>query len=140
VNIASLIRPGGWFLWSDNFLRHGTERVAHRKPSLAESEAAVRAAGFELVRRVPMFVLMNYPADTRSRLSRWAWTAMVAPAAVAEPLGWAVGAVLAPIDTWLTGWIRESPTTEIMVCRKPAGADVSSAAHSRPALARQRPP
>lgn len=118
-NLASALKPGGWLLWSDNFLRHRTERVTHQvSRTLAESERLVGAAGFEIVRRVPMFVVMNYPADTRGKVARWAWTAMVAPAALAEPLGWTVGAILAPIDRWLTGWMRESPTTEIMVCRK----------------------
>jgi hypothetical protein len=42
---------------------------------------------------------------------------MVAPAALAEPLGWLLGAVLAPIDLGLTAVCRESPTTEVMVCR-----------------------
>jgi len=119
ANIARLVRPGGWFLWSDNFLRHTTERVEHQvSRSLADSERLVRSAGFEIVGRVPMFVLMNYPADTRSRVAKLAWTAMVAPAALAEPLGWLVGAALYPIDLWLTGHTRESPTTEIMICRK----------------------
>lgn len=119
VNIAAALEPGGWFLWSDNFLHHDTERVEHQASrSLAESEDAVRAAGFTIVERVPMFVLMNYPTDSRSRLARLAWTAMVAPAALAEPLGWLVGAGLAPLDTWLTSVVKESPTTEIMVCRR----------------------
>lgn len=118
-NIAALLAPGGWFLWSDNFLHHDTERVTHQASrSLAESEDAVRAAGFEIVERVPMFVLMNYPTDTTSRLARLAWTGMVAPAALAEPLGWLVGAGLYPVDLVLTSLCRESPTTEIMVCRK----------------------
>jgi SAM-dependent methyltransferase len=121
-NIASLLKPGGWFLWSDNFLRHHAERVTHQvSRTLADSERLVRAAGFDVVRRVPMFVLMNYPADSRGRVARWAWTAMVAPAAIAEPLGWAVGAILAPIDGFLTRILQESPTTEIMVCRKRSG-------------------
>lgn len=119
-NIAALLAPGGWFIWSDNFLRHGTERVTHQASrSLADSERLVRAAGFEIVGRVPMFVLMNYPADTRSRLARFGWTAMVAPAALAEPLGWLVGAVLYPFERWLTATCRESWSTEIMICRKP---------------------
>lgn len=119
LNIAELLKPGGWLLWSDNFLRHGTERVEHQASrSLEASELAVRAAGFEIVRRVPMFVLMNYPSDTRSRLARLAWTAMVAPAALAEPLGWLMGAVLYPVEILLTSAKAESTTTEIMVCRK----------------------
>ncbi len=117
--IAALLRPGGWFLWSDNFLRHETERVEHQvSRRLEESERLVREAGFEIVGRVPMFVLMNYPADTRSRAARLAWTAMVAPAALAEPLGWLIGALLYPLDLALTGVLRQSPTTEIMICRR----------------------
>jgi len=119
TNIATLLKPGGWFLWSDNFLRHATERVAHQASrSLAESTRLVEAAGFEVVQRVPMFVLMNYPADTRSRLARWGWTALMAPALVAEPLGWLLGAALYPLERALVTAKRESPSTELMVCRR----------------------
>ena len=118
-NLAALLKPGGWLLWSDNFVRHGEERVAHQASrSLAASEAAVRDAGFEITARVPMFVLMNYPADTRGRLPKWLWTGMVAPAAVAEPLGWLVGAALYPLENFLVERMRESPSTEMMVCRR----------------------
>jgi SAM-dependent methyltransferase len=121
VNIASVLKPGGWLLWSDNFLRHATERVTHQASrSLDESVRCVEAAGFEIVDRVPMFVLMNYPADTTSRLARWAWTAMVAPAALAEPIGGLVGAALYPLERALVRRLRESPSTELMVCRKRA--------------------
>lgn len=120
-NIAALLRPGGWFVWSDNFLRHPAERVAHQASRpLVESVRWVEAAGFDIVERVPMFVLMNYPADTTSRLARWLWTAMVAPAALAEPLGWLLGAALFPIERGLVGRLREGPSTELMVCRKGA--------------------
>jgi SAM-dependent methyltransferase len=118
-NIAALLRPGGWFLWSDNFLRHQAERVAHQASRpLAESARLVEMAGFEIVARRPMFVLMNYPADTTSRLLRWGWTAMVAPALLGEPLGWALGAMLYPVERALVRRRRESPSTELMVCRK----------------------
>ena len=119
VNIASVLKPGGWLLWSDNFLRHATERVTHQASrSLDESVRCVEAAGFEIVDRVPMFVLMNYPADTTSRLARWAWTAMVAPAALAEPIGGLIGAMLYPLERALVRRMRESPSTELMICRK----------------------
>jgi 2-polyprenyl-3-methyl-5-hydroxy-6-metoxy-1,4-benzoquinol methylase len=118
-NIAALLKPGGWFFWSDNFLRHPAERVQHQvSRTLAESTRCVTAAGFEVVERVPMFVLMNYPADTTSRLLRGAWTAMVAPAAIAEPVGWALGAALYPLEKLLVSMKRESPSTELMICRK----------------------
>ena len=120
-SIAALLKPGGWFFWSDNFLRHPAERVQHQvSRTLAESTRCVTAAGFEVVERVPMFVLMNYPADTTSRLLRGAWTAMVAPAAIAEPVGWVLGAVLYPLEKMLVSMKRESPSTELMICRKRA--------------------
>lgn len=118
-NIASLLRAGGWFLWSDNFVRKEPERIAHQASRpFAESVRLVESAGFEILGRVPMFVLMNYPADSSSRLARWGWTAMVGPAMLAEPLGWLIGAALYPIERRLVRRVGESPTTELMICRK----------------------
>ncbi|MDZ4673945.1 MAG: hypothetical protein SGI84_05790 [Gemmatimonadota bacterium] len=85
---------------------------------MAESEGSVRAAGLEVVERVPMFVVMNYPADTKGRWPKWLWTAMVAPAMLAEPLGWLLGAVLYPVEWVLNRVVRESPSVELMVVRK----------------------
>lgn len=116
-NVAALLKPGGYFLWSDNFVRQPTIRIPHQASRpLAESVAAVRAAGLEVVERVPMFVVMNYPADTRGRWPKWLWTAMVSPAMVAEPLGWLLGAVLYPVEYLLNRVVTESPSVEMMVC------------------------
>jgi SAM-dependent methyltransferase len=118
-NIAALIRPGGWFIWSDNFLRHPTERATHQvSRTLDESTRCVEAAGFEVVTRMPMFVLMNFPADTTTPVARWAWMAMVSGVKLGEPAGWLLGALLYPIERALVRAKRESPTTELMVCRK----------------------
>ena len=66
-NVHALLRPGGTFLFSDNFL-HGRElRMQHQvSRSLEDITRAVEAAGFEIVRRVPMFVLLNTPVDARA--------------------------------------------------------------------------
>jgi SAM-dependent methyltransferase len=125
ANVARLLRPGGLFLWSDNFIHRPTVRVTHQvSRSLAEITGALAAAGFAVVDRVPMFVLMNYPTDTRWALARWAWTALVAPAMLSDFLGGALGAALYPIERRLVRRLRESPSTELMVCRSagpPAG-------------------
>jgi len=120
-NIARLLKPDGLFFWSDNFIRRPALRVVHQvSRSLAETSDLLAAAGFTIVERVPMFVLMNYPADTRWALLRWAWTAMVAPAMVSELAGGLLGAVLSPIERRLVRRVRESPSTELMVCRRSA--------------------
>ena len=120
ANIASLLRPGGTFVWSDNFVHQPTVRVQHQvSRSLADISSALERAGLQVVRRVPMFVLMNYPADTRSALKRWAWTAMVAPAMASDLLGGALGALLYPIERRLVARRSESASTELMICRRP---------------------
>jgi hypothetical protein len=43
---------------------------------------------------------------------------MVAPAVLGEPFGWAVGAALFPLERMLVRARRESPSTELMVCRR----------------------
>ena len=118
ANIASLLKPGGLLIWSDNFIHRPTARVTHQvSRSLDEITAAVDRAGFTIECRVPMFVLMNYPADA-SRLAGLAWTAMVSPAMVSNALGGLVGAVLYPFERRLVRWAKESPSTELMVCRR----------------------
>jgi hypothetical protein len=64
-----------------------------------------------------MFVLMNYPADA-SRLAGLAWTAMVSPAMLSNRLGGVLGALLYPLETRLVRSAKESPSTELMVCRR----------------------
>ena len=121
ANIATLLKPGGTLVWSDNFVHQPTVRVTHQvSRSLADIAGALDRAGLEIVRRVPMFVLMNYPADTTSRLARWAWTAMVAPAMVSDLLGGALGALLYPLERRLVAGRSESASTELMICRRRA--------------------
>jgi 2-polyprenyl-3-methyl-5-hydroxy-6-metoxy-1,4-benzoquinol methylase len=118
-NIGSVLRPGGWFLWSDNFIHQATVRIAHQvSRSLDEITRALARAGFEIVTRVPMFVLMNYPADTASRIRKWVWTALMTPAMVSDRLGGWLGAALYPLERRLVASRRESPSTELMVCRR----------------------
>jgi 2-polyprenyl-3-methyl-5-hydroxy-6-metoxy-1,4-benzoquinol methylase len=120
ANVAQLLEPGGWFLWSDNFIHRPTMRVEHQvSRSLDQVTGALGQAGLEIVSRVPMFVLMNYPADSDSKLVRWAWTAMVAPAMASDLAGGVLGAMLFPLERRLVRRVRESPSTELMICRRP---------------------
>ncbi len=118
ANIASLLTPGGLLIWSDNFIHRPTARVTHQvSRSLAEITTALDRAGFTIERRVPMFVVMNYPADA-SRLAGLAWTALVSPAMLSNTLGGILGSVLYPLERRLVRRAKESPSTELMVCRR----------------------
>jgi 2-polyprenyl-3-methyl-5-hydroxy-6-metoxy-1,4-benzoquinol methylase len=119
-NIFSLLRPGGLFVFSENFIHGDTIRKAHIvHRSLAAVEGVVEDAGFRVVERFPMFALMNYPVDSRSRILKMLWMAVAGAASLCGLLGFVIGAVLYPLEMLCVSFMKESPTTEIMICRKP---------------------
>ena len=72
-----------------------------------------------MVLRRPLFVLMNTPVDSRSRLlERWWGLLMNVMARRARWLGGPLGAAVYPVETALTAILREGPTTEIVAARK----------------------
>ncbi len=125
ANIARSLRPGGYFMVADNFLHHeqSNSRLASHyvNRTLARYEEALARHGFEIAERRPMFVLMNTAPDSRSRLRRAWWLTVAGTASLAEPLGFALGAALYPIERRLVRHRAESASTELMICRRVAG-------------------
>jgi 2-polyprenyl-3-methyl-5-hydroxy-6-metoxy-1,4-benzoquinol methylase len=118
-NISSLLKSGGYFLFSDNFVHGAARRSDHQvSRSLKEIEGIVRKSGLQIIRRAPMFILMNAPIDSSSRWLMLTWRAFLAPVHFVPLLGSVYGALLFPLELMLTRWLSESPTTEIMICRK----------------------
>ena len=119
-NVESLLAPGGWFVFSEKFVHHRTRRRGNYvNRSIEQTTVAVLDAGLVPVRRLPMFYLMGYPSDASSSWQRELHRRVVQPCAKSERWGAVAGAVLGRIDLALTALVTESPTTEIMICRKP---------------------
>ncbi len=117
-NIYGLLRPGGYFIFSDNFLHGKTKRSLDQVDrSLAYTEQLLQKIGFQILRRLPEFVLMNYPIDSNN-LRGFLWLIMMSPVVKSELLGSLFGSFLYPIELLSTSLLKESPTTEIMVCKK----------------------
>jgi SAM-dependent methyltransferase len=118
--VFGLLVPGGYLIFSENFLHGPTVRIPHQASrSLAEIEAAVDGAGFERLRRRPVFHLMNAPVDSASRLHE-RWWRMLQRRAASPRQGAALGALLYPLELTLVARRSEGPSTELMVCRRPA--------------------
>jgi SAM-dependent methyltransferase len=120
LNMWELLNPGGWLFCADYFLHAPyPQRATHmvNRP-LAQIEGLLHDAGFETVKRIPMFVLMNKPYDTSGKLLPAWWNMISQLAARGERWGWSIGAALYPFELLLNAALRESPTTEILVCRK----------------------
>lgn len=118
-NIQTALRPGGWFFFSDLAVHGPTRRSAHMvSRSLWEIEDMLRELGFQIVDRVPMFVLLNQPLDTGGKIHPFLWQLFERTVRICKPVGYLAGALAYPLELVLTNLCHESRTTEIFICRK----------------------
>lgn len=118
-NLAALCAPGGVLLLSDNFPHQGAVREPHQvSRPLVEVLRLLEGEGFRILRRVPVFWIMNAPVDTQSRWPRVLWRIWMAPVRLVPLLGALYGAALYPLELLLTRTLLESPTTELLICRR----------------------
>jgi 2-polyprenyl-3-methyl-5-hydroxy-6-metoxy-1,4-benzoquinol methylase len=118
-NVHSMLKLNGYFIFSDNFI-HGAEiRSTYQvSRSLSKIEKSLKDNGFEIIRRKPMFVLMNAPIDTTKPRIKRRWKAITLLLAKGETIGSILGCILYPIEIILVSILKESASTEIMTCRK----------------------
>jgi 2-polyprenyl-3-methyl-5-hydroxy-6-metoxy-1,4-benzoquinol methylase len=119
ANINSLLGPGGYFFFSDNFLHRDALRSHHQvSRPLVSIERILQETGFKILDRIPMFVIMNAPVDTRNRFLPLTWKLITSTARRGEFASNATGCVLYPIELFLTSIGKEGPSTEMMICKK----------------------
>jgi len=118
-NIYSIMKPNGYFIFSDNFI-HGDEiRSAYQvSRPLSKIEKILVENGFEIIRRKPMFVLMNAPVDTTRQRAKRRWKALTMLLKKGETIGFMLGCILYPLEVMLVTISKETASTEIMTCRK----------------------
>lgn len=125
-NVASLLRPGGLFVFTENFLRNEPQRQQHLvSRTLRDIERHASDTGFEILARRPVFVLMNRPIDSVSPPLLWWWRNLERIVSH-ELAGSVAGAGLYPIDVLLTSILRQGPSTELMICRRNEVDDVTT--------------
>jgi SAM-dependent methyltransferase len=119
-NLARLVRPGGRVIVSENLYRVPPAPAAHQVGrSEAEITRRIEGAGLVLERRAPMFVLMNTPVRSDSARHRAAWRRIVSTVKRWPALGAPLGAALYPVEAALVDRVRDAPSTEFLVCRRP---------------------
>jgi len=120
-NIASLLKPGGYFIYSDNFLTGETIRTKHQVSRSKEYLFDLfEKAGFELIAHKPFMILSNYPIDSKNKLLHAFWYLLENSTAIIKPLGHLYGALLFPIEKMLLKQVKDSPSSEIVLLRKKA--------------------
>jgi SAM-dependent methyltransferase len=115
-----LLAPDGTLYFSDLFLQHAQQpAVAHfRCRSLKEYELLLKDAGLGIIDRRPLLYLMNTPVDSRSPFYWRMWTFLERTCKNNADASERWGRRLFPLEKRLVQWCRESPTTEVMVCRR----------------------
>lgn len=117
-NASRLLRPGGHFVFSENFLHRRADRTAHQvNRSLTWITDALRERDLVIERRAPMLVLMNAQVDA-PKVWRKLWGGALRAVTLTAPTGWLAGAALYPVERTLTRWLPESPTTEMAICTR----------------------
>src|SRR6266487_246232 len=118
-NVSTLLSPGGYFLFTDSFLRSSPTGSAHQvNRTLDEYICLLRTNGLEVIQRAPMFVLMQTPSDMTSPIPAFIWRLSMVPVKLVPSVGHIYGAALFPLEMLFTKYLKESPSTEIMICRK----------------------
>jgi SAM-dependent methyltransferase len=120
-NVAALVRPGGYFVFSENFMsseRHvGIHQVSR---SCSEITELLVDNGLEIVRRAPVFWIMNRPIKSQSWMLSATWSAIERVTSKHDRpyLGKWLGAALYPLEISTLRWMSTGPTTEMMICRR----------------------
>lgn len=119
TNIAASLKPGGYLIFSDNFVSHQGNRDIHQvqRPASVIGDELSRA-GFRILQRVPTFAIMNVPVRISSPFVRLAWRAFMYPVHLIPSLGHVYGAVLFPVELILTRVFNVRTSTELAICQK----------------------
>ena len=91
--------------------------MATPTPQAAENERWSALRDLDAWLRTPMLVLMNAQVDS-GPVWRKVWGGALRAATVTEATGWLAGGALYPLERRLVRTRSESPTTEIMLCRR----------------------
>jgi hypothetical protein len=132
TNLLSLVDEEGIFVASDKFPVQDTwQPMPHvRRRSLAMWQSVLASSGFEVIRREPVFVLMDDPITVGShpmlgRLAKIQWktlTKLVRMAGSKPALHRRVAGMVArmqlPVERVLLHLLKETPNLELIVARR----------------------
>jgi 2-polyprenyl-3-methyl-5-hydroxy-6-metoxy-1,4-benzoquinol methylase len=126
LNISRLLREDGIFLFSENFLHRDALRSQHQvSRPIGSIERILQERGFKILDRIPMFMIMNAPVDTDSRILTSTWKLIRSTAKKGKFASNFTGCMLYPLEYILTSIAKEGPSTELMICKKIEGCSQS---------------
>ena len=118
-NIYNLLKPNGILIFSENFIHNkSTHNRFQSTRSLTEIQTLLQSSGLQILERSPMFYLMNAPVDSDGGMISKFWHLVKKTASKGESFGSLVGSFLYPLEIAMVSIKTESPSTELMICKK----------------------
>ena len=118
-NIGSILKPGGYFVYSDFYLHgetiRGESQVSRSKKYLMD---IFEKNGFELVTLKPFMYYTNKPVDTNNPLIKFYWFLLENGLYVLPFMGHIMGPLIYPFEILAVDNFKDSPTTEFTIFRK----------------------
>lgn len=116
-DIGKLCRRNGLVLITDSFPRFMPYVLNHQKSrTLEEYKKVLSDAKLSIEKRIPIHFFLNAPLDIRNRsLAMFWWKYIVGGLELSTHL---MGALFYYLDSVLMKWFKESPSTEMLICRK----------------------
>ena len=125
-NVSSVLKEGGYFFYSDYFMRESEKRMEHIVFRNRQGTTSVMLQnGLVEVFRCPVFYFMNSPVVSRRRLPNWGFRLMLKIATRSEFFGLVVGNAASILERLCLSCAREATGTELVVYRKQAAPECS---------------
>lgn len=117
-SVYRVLEPGGYFIFSDNFIHDGSLKITHQTcRTLNDYEKLLKKNGFEILTRVPNYFLFNDPVDAKGGIYPLIWRLLTRMSKKWKWFDSIIWPLLYPIEILLTTFFKESPAQEIMVCK-----------------------
>lgn len=118
TNIHRVLQKDGIFIFSDNFIHDKELDVVHQKcRTLDEYTQFLERNNFEIVDRVPNYVLMNDPVDAQSKFYPRIWSRLTKYSRASKFVDSFIWMLVYPFELLLVNTLKESPAQEFMICR-----------------------
>lgn len=119
TNFSALVKPDGYLIFSDNLSPSQDIRLEHQV-SRSEKEVfrLLSSKGFKLEKIVPMFVFMNDPVRSKSRVLKKIFSIIYRLASKSEFMGKMVGSLLYIFEVLAIRIMQRGPSTEIFVWKR----------------------
>jgi 2-polyprenyl-3-methyl-5-hydroxy-6-metoxy-1,4-benzoquinol methylase len=118
-NIAAALKPGGYFIYSDSFMKDQTIRgESHVARTEEFIMSVISEKGFEKIRLRPFMYLFDNPADTKNPLLKSYWFLLHNGLYALPFMGNVLGPLLYPLEMLLLRTAKRGPSSKFSIFRK----------------------